>query len=202
MRRLVNDIGRVCLKNLASESGLSPQVDLNRLCDYICRLFNIRVSPEVMARLFRHTAGMISSVEDGVVSFTDEQSDDIPTLVQFCLANCEQLKAFALTIATWNSECHFYPASEILDFRPPVGKVVQPVISPRPHSRPNSEGTGSPSVTPPRHLADPVDSSYYANPLVPNGRSYGQNYATYQGGGSRHEIQLLVGQPTWLCRDQ
>ena len=75
MRRFAIDIGKVCLKNLISGSGTNPHVDLRVLCVNIFQMFNIRVSPEVMARLFRDTAGMISSAVDGVEAFTDGQSE-------------------------------------------------------------------------------------------------------------------------------
>ena len=116
MRRFVTDIGRVCLKNLTSGSGTNPHVDLHGLCENIFLMFNIRVSPEVMARLFRHTAGMISSVVDGFESFTDGQSEGTSSLVHFCINNCERLKSFPATLITWDSEHHVYSTSEVLDF--------------------------------------------------------------------------------------
>ena len=92
MRRFATDIGRVCLKNLTSGSGTSPHVDLRVLCVNILQTFNIHVRPEVMARLFRHTAGMILSVVDGFEAFLDGQSELISALAHFCLNNCERLR--------------------------------------------------------------------------------------------------------------
>ena len=165
MRLLATNIGRVCLKNLSSGSPTSTQVGMRELCENIFHTFNIQVSPEVLSRLFRHTSGITSSMVDGNETVTDGQSEFIPVLAHFCLNNCERLRGFAASLASWNSVLHSYCPSEVLDFGHAWGTPIPPVIPSVEDPQSISIASESASATPriPEDLGDP---SYAAVPVV------------------------------------
>ena len=83
MRLLASFIARVCLKNLSTCSSNRSHVILRLVCEDIDHKFNIQVSPEVMSRLLRHSAGILSTVVDGNEVVCDSYYEQIPALTHF-----------------------------------------------------------------------------------------------------------------------
>ena len=135
MRLLATYIGRVCFKNLLACSTNCSHVMLRLVCEDIYHKFNIQVSMEVMSRLFRHSAGMVSTVVDGNEEVSDSYYEQIPALTQFCLTNCERLRGFPKSLTTWNTDHHFFSPSQVLDFGRATGTPIPSEVVPLSASR-------------------------------------------------------------------